>query len=462
MVHASQARRGEHVVVIGASMGGLVAAAAVAPYFTRVTVLERDALPAEAAPRRGVPQGRHAHGFQPGGLLALDALLPGTTALLDAGGAPGGDTSADCSWHVNGHGFARGRSGVRTIGLTRAFVEHTVRAQVVGLTNVTLRDRTEVRGLVAAAGRVEGVSVASVGSDVEETVTADLVIDASGRGSRMPEWLDGLGSPVPEEEQVHCKMAYLSRRWMLASDEIGTDVIRVSAPDEGGRFGVCIAQEDGSHILTLGGLLNAGPENSEEAYRAFAAALPSGGFGRALEGAVPVTDLVSAHFPYSRRRRFDRLPAHPVGLIAIGDAIASFNPGYGQGMSVAAMEAVALRDHLARGPLDPRRYYRAVHRVEDVAWKISTGGDLKYDGVEGRRTPDVKVMNAYLDALTRAAQVDPVLGAQFTKVAGFMAPPQSLFKPAIVLRVLRGKGRAPAAMRPLATPQAAPVHATGD
>jgi 2-polyprenyl-6-methoxyphenol hydroxylase-like FAD-dependent oxidoreductase len=443
MAQSSTPRRGEHVVIIGASMGGLVAAAAVAPFYDRVTVLERDELPTSPAHRRGVPQGKHAHGFQPGGLAALEDLLPGTNALLDQGGAPSGDTSANCTWHINGYDFAQGRSGVQTIGITRPFVEHTVRTQVAALPNVTLNDQVEVRGPITLGQTVIGVLIADGDATVE--VHADLVIDASGRASRMPEWLTEMGLPAPTEEQVHCKLAYLSRRWMLTSDEVGTDVVRVSAPNENAQFGVCIAQEDGTHIITLGGLLNNGPENSEDAYRAFAAALPAGNFGKALEGAVPVTDMSSSHFPYSRRRRFDRLGQHAVGLIAIGDAVASFNPGYGQGMSVASMEAVALREHLQRGALDPKRYYRAVHKVEDVAWKISTGGDLKYEGVEGNRTPDVKIMNNYLDKFARAAENDPVLGTQFTKVAGFMAPPQSLFKPNIVWRVIRGNRRAKAA-----------------
>lgn len=443
MVQSSRSpRRGEHVVIIGASMGGLTAAAAVAPFYDRVTVFERDALPSRSAHRRGVPQSKHAHGFQPGGLRALEELLPGTNALLDAGGAPGGDTSANCTWHINGYDFAQGESGVRTIGITRPFVEHVVRTQVAALPNVVFNDQIEVRGPLTVGQTVTGVRIAV--DDAVVDVSADLVIDASGRGSRMPEWLKDMGLPAPDEDQVHCKLAYLSRRWMLTSGEMGTDVVRVSAPNDEAKFGVCIAQEDGTHILTLGGLLNNGPDNDEEAYRAFAAALPAGHFGKALQGAVPVTDLASSHFPYSRRRRFDRLRRHPVGLIAIGDAVASFNPGYGQGMSVASLEAVALRSHLQRGDIDPKRYYRAIHRVEDVAWKISTGGDLKYEGVEGKRTPDVKVMNSYLDRFARAAQHDPVLGTQFTKVAGFMARPESLFKPTLVWRVIRGNRRATA------------------
>jgi 2-polyprenyl-6-methoxyphenol hydroxylase-like FAD-dependent oxidoreductase len=122
----------------------------------------------------------------------------------------------------------------------------------------------------------------------------------------------------------------------------------------------------------------------------------------------------------------------------LGDSIASFNPMYGQGMAVAALEAVALRHVLERGDLDAKAYYRKAHRLEDVAWKISTGGDLRFEAVEGRRTPDMRVMNAYLDRLTLAARHDAVLAHQFLRVAGFIDPPTSFFKPSILWRVLRG------------------------
>jgi 2-polyprenyl-6-methoxyphenol hydroxylase-like FAD-dependent oxidoreductase len=164
-----------------------------------------------------------------------------------------------------------------------------------------------------------------------------------------------------------------------------------------------------------------------------------------------VTDYQPAHFPYSRRRRFDRLKDHPVGLLALGDSIASFNPMYGQGMSVAALEAVALRDLLAEGPVDPRQYYRSAHRLEDVAWKISTGGDLRFPEVEGRRTPDMRVMNAYLDRLTRVARTDPRLAQQFLRVAGFIDRPESLFRPKVLWRVLRRARRSGSGVRETAS-----------
>jgi 2-polyprenyl-6-methoxyphenol hydroxylase-like FAD-dependent oxidoreductase len=432
-------RHGEHAVVIGASMGGLVAAAAVAEHFDRVTVVDRDELPGEPAHRRGVPQSKHAHGFQPGGLYALDDLLPGFHDELIAAGARSSDTGNNASWYLGGGRLARAVVGVPGVGFTRPFLEYHVRRRVAALRGVTILDRAEVRGLLTAPavrGRARVTGVVLERDAVVEELRADLVIDASGKMSTLPGWLADLGHPVPGEEHVHCKMAYLSRRWRLRDGALDGDVITVVAPAGTPHFGVAIAQEDGTHIVTLGGLLDSAPEKSDESYLAFARSRVR--IADALDGAEPVTDYQPSHFPYSRRRRYDRLSSFPAGLLALGDSIAAFNPMYGQGMSVAALQAVALRDLLSRGPLDARKFFKHAHRIEDVAWKISTGGDLRFDEVEGRCTPDMKIMNAYLDRLTLAARTDPALSAQFLRVAGFIERPESFFKPSVVRRVIRG------------------------
>jgi 2-polyprenyl-6-methoxyphenol hydroxylase-like FAD-dependent oxidoreductase len=433
----------DHAVVIGASMGGLVAAAALAQFFRRVTVLERDALPGEPGHRRGVPQSKHAHGLQPGGLFALEELLPGLSGELDAGGVPAGDVSDNCSWTIGGVRLARGATGVQGIGVTRPFLEHRVRTRVAALPGVSIRDGVEVLApLTGDCGRVTGVEISSGGAGVE-SVDADLVVDASGKVSKLPQWLAALGYAAPEEERVECKMAYLTRRWHLAEASASTDLVTVITPSEAPHFGVMIAQEDGTHIVTLGGLLESGPSRHDDAYLDFARHLPDPVIADALVGATPVTDLQPSHFPASCRRRYDKLRRFPVGLLALGDSIAAFNPMYGQGMTVAALEALALRDNLAHGPLNARKFFARAHRIEDVAWKISTGGDLRYDEVVGRRTPDAKIMNRYLDRLCAAAQTDPTLSRQFLMVAGFIERPESFFKPSIVWRVLTGRKSRP-------------------
>jgi 2-polyprenyl-6-methoxyphenol hydroxylase-like FAD-dependent oxidoreductase len=423
----------EDAVVIGASMGGLVAAAALARFYERVTILERDALPDGPDHRRGVPQSKHAHGLQPGGMRALDELLPGLMDELVSAGAPSGDASQACSWTVGGGRLARGDAGVRGIGITRPFLEHRVRARVAALPGVRIRDGVEVlQPMTDDAHRVIGVEMGTATG--AEQLPANLVVDASGKVSKLPQWLAALGYPVPAEERVHCKMAYLTRRWQLA-DTATPDLLTIVTPADAPHFGVMIAQEDGTHIVTLGGLLESGPRRDDDAYLDFARRLHDPAIADALVGAMPLTDLQPSHFPSSRRRRYDKLPAFPVGLLALGDSIASFNPMYGQGMTVAALEAVALRDNLARGPLDAGKFFTQAHRIEDVAWQISTGGDLRFDAVVGKRTRATKIMNSYLDRLLVAARTDSVLTRQFLLVAGFIERPETFFRPSILWRV---------------------------
>lgn len=446
----------EHAVVIGASMAGLVAAAALAPHYRRVTVLERDVLPDGPDNRRGVPQGKHAHGIQPGGVQALDQLLPGIVDELVMAGAPVGDLSLAGSWMVGGGYLARGEAGVPGIGVTRPFLEYRVRSRVAALPGVTFRDGVEVLRLLAEdPHRVHGVELAPAGGGTTERLEADLVLDATGKVSKLPQWLATLGYPAPAEERVHCKMAYLTRRWQLASPESAPDLVTIVTPAESPHFGVMIAQEDGTHILTMGGLLDSGPARTDEAYLAFAAGLANPAIANALVGATAVTDLQPSHFPASARRRYDKLRSFPAGLLALGDSIASFNPMYGQGMTVAALQAVALRDLLAGGPLNARKFFGRAHRIADVAWKIATGGDLRFDAVEGRRTTSGKIMNRYLDRLTLAARTDPVLSRQFLRVAGFIDGPESFFKPAIVRRVLAGSRKPQQAEQQTAAPAVA-------
>ena len=430
----------DHAVVIGASMGGLSAAAALAAHFTQVTVLERDALPDQPAHRRGVPQSKHSHGFQPGGLMALDDLLPGISDELVAAGAPRGDVGTDTTFTVGGSRFVNNYVGISTIGITRPFLEHCVRCRVTALPNVRIRDHVEVTGLVAThRDRVSGVRLESTDTRAVEMVDADLVVDTSGKVSKLPGWLADLGYEKPVEQRVSCRMAYLTRRWLLDPARSHDAIVSVVTPAQEPHFGVIIAQEDGTHIVTLGGLLDSAPRRDDDAYFAFARSLPDQVIADALVGATPVSDFQPSHFPASVRRRYDRLRGFPAGLLALGDSIAAFNPMYGQGMSVAALEARQLRDMLAGGPVGARTFFRAAHRIEDVAWKISTGGDLRYPQVEGRRTRDQQFMNAYLDRLALGAHRDPVLAAQFMRVAGFIDRPEAFFKPGIVRRVLRSR-----------------------
>lgn len=456
-------RVGEHAVVVGASVGGLLAAAALAGRYRRVTVVERDVLPAVGEGRRAVPQGRHVHALLPSGERAMEALLPGIAADLVAAGAVPYEPLTEMRFRPGGHLLARASLGLRCLAASRPLIEGHVRRRVAALDGVTIADRRDVVGLIGDGGRVRGVRV--LGREEGSVVTeleADLVIGASGRGGRLGAWLEALGFARPREERVRVDLVYASRELRLPVPSIGGDKVVLLAARPGVPRGVSLfAQEHGRWLLTVSGYGAAHrPPADGGAHLAFAAALAPPDVLAALRAAEPLGDVAVHGFPASVRRRWERMERWPAGLVPIGDAIASFNPIYGQGMSVAALEAVALRDCLAAGPGGlERRYARAAARIVDAAWALATGADLALPHVPGPRPARVRVVNAWMRRLLTVAERDPAVAATFMRVAGLLDPPQRLLAPATVARVaagtLRGRPRRADAPGPVAAPASA-------
>jgi 2-polyprenyl-6-methoxyphenol hydroxylase-like FAD-dependent oxidoreductase len=438
----SMSRNGERAVVLGASMAGLLAARVLADAYGQVTVVDRDALPEASAQRRGVPQGRHAHALLARGQQALEELFGGLTAELVAHGATSGDILGNGRWYLNGHLLRQQRSGLVGLGASRPLLEARVRARVRALPNVTFLDGCDIVGLAATADgrRVTAARVLGQAGAAEQVLDADLVVDATGRGSRAPVWLEALGYPRPERDEVRVRLGYATRTYRLPADVLGGDIAVLDAPTpQNPRGGALLALEDGRWIVTLAGILGDFPPTDPDGFLAFARSLRFPDIHQAIRDAEPLDDPVGFRFPASVRHRYERLDRFPDGFLVLGDAICSFNPIYGQGMSVAALEALALRRHLRRGAHpEPRRLLRDLARAVDVPWEIAAGGDLVFPGVHGHRTAKTRLANAYLSRLHAAAADDGRLGVAFTRVAGLVAPPQSLLRPAVALRVLRG------------------------
>lgn len=246
--------RTDHAVVVGASMGGLVAARVLSEVFDRVTLVERDVLDHSATPRRGVPQGRHAHGLLARGREVLEDFFPGLTEELVGLGAGRIDLQAQFRWINGGRQMHRADSGLVGLGVSRPLLESRVRARVLALPNVTLLDGCDATGLTATAdrGRVTGLRVLRRTDDggADEVLDADLVVDASGRGSRGPQWLESLGYPTPQVEQVQIGLAYASRSYRR--DPHGPAGAAVGATIANPRGGVVLTQEGDRWIVSIG------------------------------------------------------------------------------------------------------------------------------------------------------------------------------------------------------------------
>ncbi|MGH3973705.1 MAG: FAD-dependent oxidoreductase [Pseudonocardiaceae bacterium] len=433
---------GNHAVVLGASMAGLLATRVLTEAYRTVTVIDRDAMPEIGGHRRGVPQGRHVHVLYPRGRVVLDELFPGFTTHIVEAGAKLGDVLGNCRWLLSGYRLRQ--ADIRVLGLfaSRPFLEGQIRARVRALPGVTFLENTNIVGLTATADgrRVTGARVR--GRDGETVdVPADLVVDATGRGSRTPVWLEQLGYQRPAESRADIGLGCATRTYRLRPGALGQDLlIGTGRTLDNPRLGALAAVEGGRHIVTLGGILGNHPPTDPAGFDAFAASLPFADIAEAIAGARPLDDPISFRFPASVRHRYELLPQFPDGLLVIGDAVSSFNPIYGQGMTVIANQALVLRRLLAHSANtatrpDPNQYFRAIAKVIDPPWDIAVSADLSFPGVPGTRTGKIRMGNAYLSRLHAAAASDVALGAAFVRVIGLVDRPEGLLRPDRALRV---------------------------
>jgi 2-polyprenyl-6-methoxyphenol hydroxylase-like FAD-dependent oxidoreductase len=429
------ASKGTHAVVMGGSMAGLLAARVLVDHFELVTLVDRDELPSGPAHRRGVPQSRHSHGLLASGRRVLEDLFPGIADELAREGAIPGDMLLDSRWYFEGGHLARADEGLAGFYVSRPLLESVVRRRVLSLPRLASRQGCRVdEPVLGGGGRVVGVRIG------EETVRADLVVDATGRVTRLPEWLESKGYPAPQLERVAVGLSYTTRVFRREPGSLGGDLAAIVPPTPlGKRGGVLLAQEDARWTVTL--ISHFGPKAPEDVagFREFARGLPSGDIYEAIRDAEPLGDAASASFPASVRRRYEALGRFPAGLLVVGDGLCSFNPIYGQGMSVAALEAMELARCLREEGHDlARRFFARAAKVVDVPWSIAVGSDLRIAEVEGPRSLGVSFINWYIAKLHRKAHRDPVLSGAFMKVANLLAPPPSILHPRLAARVFFG------------------------
>jgi 2-polyprenyl-6-methoxyphenol hydroxylase-like FAD-dependent oxidoreductase len=456
-------------IVIGGGFCGVLMAAALAEHMD-VTVVERDELPEGPVFHPGVPHARHAHILLEGGQRALDTLLPGILDELVAAGATRVGLPASLLW-LSYAGWA-GRFPVDAttfLTCTRPLLDWTIRRRVAAHPRIRFHQGATVTGLVASDGAVRGVRIRQKDGTQEE-LTATVVVDASGRGSQAPKWLEELGYPVPVEELIDSGMAYATRLFRRTPDfdVEGFQAVNIQPHLSFPRFGLLIPAEENRWLVALGGLRGHEPPNDPDAWLEFAASLRSPVIHRLLVDAEPVTPVYGFRNTQNRRRYYEKLGRHPEGLLVLGDAACTFNPVYGQGMSVSAMEAVALRDLVGRrgtGPGLSAEVRKLVARTVKNPWLMATSEDRKYPTTVGgrRRGAADRAADWYLDRVMAEALVNPRVLASFLRVVALVDPPGRLFSPQVALPSLRPKHR-PAVPEPVLkrpsgnTPRQTPVR----
>ncbi|MEU5921306.1 FAD-dependent oxidoreductase [Streptomyces sp. NPDC047141] len=443
-------RVGERAVVLGASMAGLLAARVLADAYDEVVVVERDAITGTTTARKGVGQGRHVHGLLARGQQILDELFPGFTQEAVEAGIPTGDLG-ELRWFFNGRRLNPGTTGLICVSATRPVLESRVRDRVAALPGVTLLERHDIVGLVTDEGRdnVTGVRVQPQEQGSEErTIDADLVVDATGRGSRTPVWLEEFGYERPDEERIRIDLSYTTRRFRLRDETVlngDLSINPVSSPSH--RRGAFLSRiEDGLVVVSLTGVLGDSAPADLEGFLEWTRTLPVSDIHDVIHDAEPVDDGAVFRYPASQRRRYERLSRFPGNFLVVGDAACSFNPVYGQGMTVSALEALVLREHLGRGAVDPKAFLADIAGTIELPWQLSASADLGYPEVEGERTPEWEAAGGYMAALHAAATVDGEVTATFMRVMGLVATPDALMSPDMLRRVEEGAQKAAAGL----------------
>ncbi|MGW1071689.1 NAD(P)/FAD-dependent oxidoreductase [Streptomyces sp. NPDC002537] len=446
---SSAARPGSRAVVLGAGMAGMLAASVLAGHVDEVVIVDRDRMPDGAHPRKGLPQARHAHLLMSGGARVVDALLPGTLdRWLRAGARRIALTAGLVVLSTQGW-FPRMPGTQFLLSCTRDLLDLVVREQVLALPGVVLRDGTEALALLGDAGRVTGVRVRGEGEHAAEELGADLVVDASGRGSQAARRLTDLGLPVVHEETVDSGLVYATRIFRAPPGTERFPLVSIQADPHSRRPGqgsTMLPIEGGRWLVTVSGTRGGEPSRNTEDFEPFTRGLRDPLIADLIARADPLTDVVVTRSTVNRRRFFERLPAQPEGFVALGDAVATYNPVYGQGMSVAAQSAAVLRDALRAEGVDAPglagRVQRSVARVTGGAWDMATGEDINYPGAIGKQPPAAaRLLRGYMQRMMWAATGDPLVLRALMDVMTLSAPMTRLVSPAVALGVARGPGR---------------------
>ena len=438
----------QQAIVIGGSIAGMCTAKVLSEYCDQVIVIDRDTYPTGPQERSGVPQSRHVHALLARGRQELDRLFPGFDRTMIERGAHEVDFGMDFAL-LRPAGWAPRRSdGLRLLFASRNLLESVVRELCRKQTHIEFLERTTVTRLAATQNgrlRATGVHLSSADAAVPATLDADLIVDASGRNSKSPEWLQGLGLTAPEESVVNSYTGY-SSRWFALPDAsrwprewwwkgIWIDI----APPDHMTAGVLFPVENNRCIVTLAGVNKQYPPSDEDAFMQATGALRSPVLAEVLCLAEPLSPVYSYRAMANRFRHYERWNERLDGFVALGDSTCAFNPVYGQGMTTGTLSALVLGDCVKKHGITnselPQMFFQAQARMQQDPWMLATGADFRHPATEGRRSKGAGIVDPYMRALFTISDSDPVLKRRVGEVLNMLRPLSALLAPAIIGRV---------------------------
>jgi 2-polyprenyl-6-methoxyphenol hydroxylase-like FAD-dependent oxidoreductase len=435
----------QQAIVIGGSVTGLLATQVLSQHFDQVILIERDKLSDQPKARKGQPQANHLHALLATGKDIMEHYFPGLVESLQQGGATLADFGQEARWHICGDYRLQHESGLTGILMSRPFLESEIRRRVMMLPNLIVLDESRVEDLIATAegSQVIGVRVKRTieGGDYL-TLNANLVVDASGRGSASHRWLTALGYEPPPETVVKVDLGYATRLYRRQPSDLTTAKLAIVSADplHCPRSGVIFPIEGDRWIVTLAGWGNNRPPLHEQGFLDFTRSLPAPDVYNIISSAEPLSEMVGYQYPASLRRHYEKLKRFPTGYLVMGDALCSFDPVYGQGMTSATLQARVL-DELLRIQPDPQRlatqFFKRAAKIIDIPWQLAVGEDFRFPTTQGKKALGTDLLNAYVTLVHQATHNDSIVYGAFLRVMNLLAAPSSLFHPQILWRVLR-------------------------
>jgi 2-polyprenyl-6-methoxyphenol hydroxylase-like FAD-dependent oxidoreductase len=436
----------KRAIVIGAGMGGLAAAKALANHFGQVTVLDRDSLPSQAEPRIGTAQSKHTHALIAGGLKALSILFPGFEEDVHKAGAVKMRVGLEACMERPGYDpFPARDLGFDVYSASRPLFELVTRRKIEKQENIELLPKSRVTELIASqdGSSITGVRWESSDGQVH-TLHADIIVDASGRATLTIELLNAQGLPRPKETEIGIDQAYstaIFERPATTLPNWKSMIVLPSAPTSS-RGGFLFPIEDNKWIVTAGGNHGDAPPGDFTGFLEFLKSLRTPTIYNAVKDAQPVGEIARFILPSSVRRHFEKIQTFPRGLLVIGDGVCRFNPVFGQGMSVAAQEAVVLDRLLATRAVGQGgvgelalNFFAACQDVLETPWAVAMS-DFVYPKTRGQRPADFGQRIQYGIALTRLASEDPAVHKLTTEVNHLLKPQSALREPELAKRVM--------------------------